>query len=269
MKDQAIELARRANDPAAALNILREYLQAHVLRSLHECEAFSTLAFVGDTALRFLHNLPRFSEDLDFSLLPNASPNAAVDGRGWLAKVKRDLEFSGFNTEVTWNAKHTVHNSWIRIAGLLQDAGLSAHPSQKLAIKLEIDTRPPDGAVCERTIITRHLTFLVQHYDLASLFSGKLHALICRPYPKGRDWFDLIWYRSQVPPVEPNLPLLKNAIEQVGLSKKIATRWKTAVRKRLESFDIKTLANDVRPFLEHQTGTAIFDKKAILSMLEF
>jgi hypothetical protein len=34
------------SDSGMALNLLREYLQAFVLRSLHECEAFWSLAFL-------------------------------------------------------------------------------------------------------------------------------------------------------------------------------------------------------------------------------
>jgi len=68
MRDEALSLASAVADPAQRLNVLREYLQAFVLRSLHEAEAFTALAFVGGTALRFLEALPRFSEELDFSL---------------------------------------------------------------------------------------------------------------------------------------------------------------------------------------------------------
>ena len=61
MKDEALALARAVADPAQKLNVLREYIQAVTLRSLHESEAFVQLAFVGGTALRFVHRLPRFS----------------------------------------------------------------------------------------------------------------------------------------------------------------------------------------------------------------
>ena len=67
MKDLALDAAMRFDDPGRRLNALREHLQAFVMRSLHESEASRALAFVGGTALRFLENLPRFSEDLDFS----------------------------------------------------------------------------------------------------------------------------------------------------------------------------------------------------------
>ena len=75
MKEQALSLARGAADRGQALNALREYLQSLVLRSFYESEAFRCVAFVGGTALRFLHGLPRFSEDLDFSVVsPDGYP---------------------------------------------------------------------------------------------------------------------------------------------------------------------------------------------------
>jgi len=33
----------------------------------------------------------------------------------------------------------------------------------------------------------------VRIFDLPSLFAGKIHALLCRSYLKGRDWYDFIW----------------------------------------------------------------------------
>ena len=264
MKEQALALARGASDPGEALNRLREYLQALVLRSLHESEAFRPLAFVGGTALRFLHGLPRFSEDLDFSLVATDG----YDAKAWLLKVKRDLALAGFDPEVTWNDRKTVHTGWVRISGVLQEAGLSAMPGQKLAIKVEVDTRPPAGARCERRVVTRHMTFLIQHYDLPSLLSGKLHALLCRKYAKGRDWYDLLWYLSQRPPVTPNLPLLQNALDQTeGAGTRQAHNWKTLTKARIESFDPKALAADVRPFLERPQDAALLNQENLLTLL--
>jgi len=264
MKEQALALVRATNDPGEALNRLREYLQALVLRSLHECEAFRPLAFVGGTALRFLHGLPRFSEDLDFSLVSSDG----YDAKTWMLKVKRDLTLAGFDPEVTWNDRKTVHTGWVRVSGLLQEADLSSTPGQKLAIKLEVDTRPPAGAHCERRVVTRHMTFLIQHYDLPSLLSGKLHALICRKYAKGRDWYDLLWYLSQRPPVTPNLPFLQNTLDQTqGTENRKASDWKLLTKARLKSFDPKALAADVRPFLERPQDAALLTQENLLALL--
>jgi len=265
VKDHALALVDKAPDRGQALNALREYLQALVLRSFHESEAFRCLAFVGGTALRFLHGLPRFSEDLDFSVV---SPEGYV-GQAWMGKVKRDLALAGFTPEVTWNDRKTVHTGWVRLGGLLREAGLSSLADEKLAIKVEVDTRPPEGGKCERMIVTRHLPFLLQYYDLPSLMAGKLHALMTRRYAKGRDWYDLVWYLSQRPPVAPNLTLLGNALEQTqGAEHEDARRWTEAVRARLLAMDMKALLQDVGPFLERPTDAGMISRDNLLALLE-
>ncbi len=265
MKEQALALARDAANRGQALNALREYLQALVLRSLHEAEAFRCLAFVGGTALRFLHGLPRFSEDLDFSLV---SPDEYA-GQAWMAKVKRDLALAGFTPDVTWNDRKTVHTGWVRLRGLLHDAGLSPMADENLAIKVEVDTRPPGGGRCERRIVTRHLSFLLQYHDQPSLMAGKLHALLTRRYAKGRDWYDLIWYLSQRPAVAPNLALLQNALDQTqGADRVDARRWMEEVRSRLLVMDMKALLEDVGPFLERPQDATLITRENLLGLLE-
>ena len=48
---------------------LREIMQEVALAGLYRAGFFEKAAFYGGTALRILHGLDRFSEDLDFSLL--------------------------------------------------------------------------------------------------------------------------------------------------------------------------------------------------------
>lgn len=265
MKEEALALIAAIEDPGRALNLLREYLQALALRSLHESEAFTRIAFVGGTALRFLHGLPRFSEDLDFSL----THAEGYEPRRWLTKLRRDLELAGFDATVTFNDKRTVHSAWVRISALLAAAKLAARPQQKLSIKLEIDTRPPAGAVIARTVIVRHLTFALRHHDLSSLMAGKVHALLTRPYAKGRDWFDLVWYRGHRPPIDPRQELLQNALDQTqGVGCLDATRWQELVRRRLRALDAAQLAADVSVFLERPADRALLTREILESALD-
>ena len=206
MKEEALALLDNVTDPAKKLNVLREYLQVLALRSLHESEAFTRLAFVGGTALRFVFRLPRFSEDIDFAL---EDPDG-YRPEAWLKKLKHDLVLGGFDASVSFQDKTTVHSSWIKIAGILEETGLAAMQDQKLSIKLEIDTRPPVGATSERTLITHHRMLALRYYDLASLMAGKVHALGTRKYAKGRDWYDLLWYLGQRPPAEPQQTLAES-----------------------------------------------------------
>ena len=247
MKEEALLLASEASDPAQRLNRLREYLQACILRSLHESEAFLCLSFVGGTALRFLFDLQRFSEDLDFSL----EYSDGYEPVKWMEKVKRDMSMAGFDLTVRWNDRKTVHVAWIRVAELLKASGLADLSAQKLSIKLEIDTRPPKGAVTRTDVVHRHMMFSIRHHDLSSLMAGKIHAVITRAYPKGRDWYDLLWYRAKRPRVEPNMVLLQNALDQTqGIGQIDAKQWLRYIRKRLNVFDETVLRDDVLPFLE-------------------
>ena len=68
MKDHCLALVAAKSGYNDKLNAMREYLQAYILSFMYEGGVFRHAAFVGGTALRFLHGLPRFSEDLDFSV---------------------------------------------------------------------------------------------------------------------------------------------------------------------------------------------------------
>jgi predicted nucleotidyltransferase component of viral defense system len=264
VKEEAVNLARNIADPARRLNVLREYLQALVMRSLHESEAFQCLAFVGGTALRFLYGLPRYSEDLDFSL---NSANG-YNPEQWMTKTKRDLELAGLDAAVTLNERKTVHVAWIKIAGVLKETGLAAMPQQKLSIKLEIDTRPPEGAVTRNQVIERHRMFAVKCYDLPSLMAGKMHALITRRHCKGRDWYDFIWYQAQRPQPEPNLVLLQNALDQTeGQGAFESGNWKNLVLNKIANLDVTKVREDVRPFLEEPKEAALITRENLESLV--
>ncbi len=264
MKDEALAIISQYTDPAQKLNILREYVQSLVLRSLHESEAFVNLSFVGGTALRFVFGLPRFSEDLDFAL----DIQGGYTPETWLKKVKMDLSLAGFDISMNWNGRTTVHKAWIKIEGLLKEAGLSAMHSQKLSIKLEIDTCPPSGAVFEQSVVSKHALLALKHYDLSSLMAGKLLALITRKYAKGRDWYDLMWYRTHKPPVHPNLIQLQNALDQTQ-DKDIftANEWQEYILNVLGQLDCSTLRADVQSFLEHPNEANLLTFDTIKSLL--
>lgn len=265
MRKHALDLAATIPEPAARFNLIREYIQACALRSLHESEAFRNLSFVGGTALRFLYQLRRFSEDLDFSL---ETPEGYEPER-WLEKLGRDFRFLGFEAETTWNAKSVVQTAWIRIPGLLSEAGIAPRKEQKLSIKLEIDVRPPLGAILETRVVNRHLMFAVRHHDLGSLLAGKIRALLTRPFQKGRDWYDLLWYLGRVPPVEPNLTLLASALAQpAGINHfRQDAGWKASVEALASSLNMPAIRADVRPFLENPGEAELLTLENLRSLL--
>jgi len=195
--------------PWEGINLAREYLQAQVLAALQRAGAMIPLAFCGGTALRFLYGIPRYSEDLDLSL--ERSP-AQYDLERYARAIARDLRRQGYAIETALDVRRTVHVAWARFPGLPYDLGLSPRRTQRLAVKIEIDTHPPEGARLETTLVRRHLLLHLQHHDRASLLAGKLHALLQRSWTKGRDVYDLLWYLSDPEWPTPNLELLNNAL---------------------------------------------------------
>lgn len=247
MKDYLENLVRDEVDNNHARSLVREYLQARTLLYLQNAGAFENWAFVGGTALRFLYSLERFSEDLNFSLV-----SAEDKFTQHLKAIKSSFEKEAYTILINAKEDRVVKSAFLKFEGLLFELGLSPHASENVSIKLGIDTNPPAGAGVETSIIRRHVLLNILHYDKASLFAGKLHAIFARPYAKGRDLYDLLWYLSDLNWPEPNIMQLNNAISQTeGLNLVVnAQNWRETLLKRLETLDWKQVIQDVSVFVE-------------------
>ncbi|MFH1799438.1 MAG: nucleotidyl transferase AbiEii/AbiGii toxin family protein [Candidatus Omnitrophota bacterium] len=241
------------------LNKTREFLQVLCLKITGDRSLFDRVAFLGGTALRMMFQLRRFSEDLDFSVLKAGD----IDVAALSAEFVKDLRLYGFETEAKVQTVGAVRSIMFKFPGLLKELGLSALKDEKLAIKWDVDTNPPQGGVSVSGMMSRYFTFRVVHYDLPSLFARKLHACLFRKYAKGRDWYDFIWYVSKK--VRPNLTLLKNAVLQT--EKKDLEINETGLGDFLiasiKRVDFKMLRKDVERFLEDPAELSIFDRDAI------
>jgi len=267
VKDHIREQIANIKDANLAGCIVREYLQARILESLQEAGAFVNWAFVGGTALRFLYAMPRFSEDLDFSLSQAGAEDNFTD---FMKKAKADFEAENYNIAIKVKTSKTVKSAFIKFAGLLYEMGLSPLASETVSIKVEIDTNPPAGAGLETSIIRRHILLNLQHYDKSSLFAGKLHALLMRKYVKGRDIYDLMWYLSDRTWPMPNLLLLNNALTQTEWhgSQITEENWQAEIAHRLCEFDWDRVVADVKPFVEKQSELNMITLDNILALLK-
>lgn len=268
MRERLLDLIREVQPPVAAGNLAREYLQARILLAMQDAGAMVPLAFHGGTALRFLFDLPRFSEDLDFALERPGRTQFAIETLE--TRIRGQLEREGYEVVIRRKVGRVVESLMVGVPNLLYEAGLAARESQQLRIRLEVDTRPPEGAGLETTIVRRHAMLNLQHHDRASLLAGKLHAVIQRPWAKGRDMFDLFWYLSDARWPDPNLALLNNALAQTGWDgpQLDAGSWRPAVHGRVTSLDWGAVERDVRPFLEPGPVTDLFTKENLLKVIE-
>ena len=249
MKDYLVDLVRQTSSPAEGRNLAREYLQARILAALQRAGAMIPLAFHGGTALRFLYAHGRYSEDLDFAL---EGDRLGYNFRDYLQAIRAELMPEGYTLELKLSDQKTVHSAFVRFPGLLYDLGLSAHQSEVLAVKLEVDTNPPAGASLATSLVRRFVVLQLHHHDKASLLSGKLHAILQRPYTKGRDIYDLLWYLSDPLWPQPNLVMLNNALAQTEWQAGILTtaNWRERISERLHLLDWSRILTDVRPFIQ-------------------
>lgn len=284
MKDIALQVARER--PSLGLHALREYIQNYVLWLLQKEGLNTRLFFMGGTALRFLWRIGRFSEDLDFSA-----------GSGWesgqfpsaMRKIESGLAAAGYDVDLYLQEEKTVQRGVFRFAGLLAALGLVGRKEQKLAVALEVDTDPPDGAAGVKTIVNPHIPVLIQHYDLPSLLAGKAAAVLTREYFKGRDYFDLFWFLSKWPELQPNLLMFKNALAQkpkrdgiqpgapgAGRRRGVIDErligekrnWRTMLGWAVREANWKAIETDVRAFIEDPSNLLAFTQENLLRLLE-
>ncbi len=249
------------------LNRIREYLQAYLLNIIYKNKFYQNLVFAGGTALRFIYKIRRFSEDIDFSLSSEAKSYNFAD---MVKNILQEFKLAGYNLEIKYDDSRTVHSVLLKFSGILFETGLSPLKSQKIAIKVEVDSNPPPGGIETSSVYNSNFMFYILHYDLASLFAGKVHALLCRKYAKGRDWYDLLWYLTKFKGLEPNFIMLNNAmvLDTRNPVKLTADNWRAEIKKTVETLDWVKVRNDVSRFLENNSELGLLESKTFINLLE-
>ncbi len=258
MLDKVLSAKLREYAPANAVeqdNVLQEMMQHYVLASLSRAGLFADAIFHGGTCLRIVNGINRLSEDLDFLL---KQPDLNFRWQRYLEAITKDCAQEGITFEVQDQAEaaSAVRKAFLKtdfIGKILTlDLPYERYQARKLRIKLEIDTNPRTGSAFTTSYITFPVTAPLTTQTLESSFALKLHALLCRSYVKGRDWYDFVWYIARR--VSPTLELLQNALHQqgpwAGQAFAVTTDW---VQKNLEAtirrIDWDVARNDVQRFL--------------------
>ena len=248
-------LSYGATNPLEEENATKEIMQEIALYALWKADFFNVALFQGGTSLRILHGLQRFSEDLDFILL---EPDKEFKWTPYLTSLLDTFETFGITPEA--RSKDTmdkpIRTALIKdnsVANQLDLAFSNRQPDQKIKIKLEIDVEPPAFSGDDWTFLDFPVDHEVRHQDLPSNFALKIHALLCRPYLKGRDWYDFSWYISKG--VSPNLTHLQAALQQLGPWQNqddlnVNSNWlHQALAEKISSINWSDAQDDVRRFL--------------------
>lgn len=177
----------------------------------------------------FFHQLPRFSEDLDFTLLL-PSHSARIDQA--FPSIEQKFHVCGINLPIEMFMKDKKDPSNITTGFVTlnlvdslnlffdQNSSNGINPDRKIKIKIECDDHPALGFNSEPAFRNFPFDFTVMVLDLPSLFAGKLATCIGRQWQKrvkGRDFYDLAYLLRIGAKV--NLTYLENKLRQAGLFK--------------------------------------------------
>jgi predicted nucleotidyltransferase component of viral defense system len=247
-------------------NVMKEVMQEIVLCGLSRAGFFKKAAFYGGTALRIFYGLDRFSEDLDFSLM---AVDEDFDITPYFPILQKEI--AAFNLRVQLGVKDKTKSSQIRSAflkGNTKEHLLLFYPedveadhvpaNEVIKIKFEIDVNPPSYATFERKYRLIPLPYEVNLYDEASLFAGKIHAVIGRSWRnriKGRDLYDYVFYLSRN--TEVNIRHLQARLIQSGHFADTQMLTLDGVKQllceRFTEIDFEQAKADVLPFIKDTT----------------
>ena len=258
---------------------LREIMQEIALAGLTRGGFFEKAAFYGGTALRIFHGLPRFSEDLDFSLL---EPDPDFELQPFLDQMQE--EFSALGITITVAEKNKSNKTHIDSAFLKADTTwkelvLKSIIRQErtgslpdIRIKLEVDTEPPLGFTTEENLLVKPYSFYVKCFSLPDLFAGKMHALLFRKWKnrvKGRDWFDLEWY------IQKGVPLHLNHLQRRAMNsddwdrtKMTRTHLIDLLTKKIRTVSFSNIREDIIRFIPDAKVVEIWSPEYFLDLIQ-
>jgi predicted nucleotidyltransferase component of viral defense system len=259
-------------------NAIKEIIQEVCLRALSHGGFFKHASFYGGTCLRIFHSLPRYSEDLDFSL---DKPNPDFDFSDYFEEINKHFNMMGFSVDII--KRNKVRASNIDSAFIKADTSMNLlmiecpeliaskiQPGKKLKVKFEVDVNPPSlsGHVIENPLIP--YSYSVRTYDLPSLYAGKLHAVLCRGWEnrvKGRDFYDFIWYISRN--CKLNLAHLEARMIQSGhLTDTLdLTLLKEMLNERFSQVDFNQAKLDVLPFILNPAELDVWSKDFFVNLI--
>ncbi len=157
-------------------NALHEVMQQITLAGLYRADFFKNAAFYGGTCLRIFHELPRFSEDMDFSLL---SQDNSFTLTPYFDAIQN--EFYSFGRDVTITRKEKKKQTNVESAFLKDNTeiySLKFASEKKIKIKIEVDINPPLGFETEQKLLLQPYFRIVSWLQRIDLSYSRLDSSI-------------------------------------------------------------------------------------------
>ena len=202
----------------------------------------------GSTCLRMFYGLPRFSEDMDFSLTQKRDD---IHLENYFDAIREEFNLAGFDITITKKEKKAfgkVESAFLKENTEAYDIKFQTKKTVK--VKIELDTDPPLLFNTEQKLLMQPYSFMVRCFTLPDLYAGKMHALVYRAWQrrvKGRDWFDFEWY------VRNGVPLsfrhLQERIREFNGAIVSPEEFMDRLRKKIVETDIENVKQDVIPYI--------------------
>ena len=229
-------------------NVEQEVMQKIALAGLHRGGFFKHAAFYGGTCLRLFHQLPRYSEDMDFTL---REKNSDVHLEEFFPYIIEEFHLAGH--EVVIQKKDKKMFGRVESAFLKENTevfDIKFQTKKTVKVKIEMDTDPPLGFETEDLLLFRPYQLMVRCVTLPDLYAGKMHALLYRNWKtrvKGRDWYDFQWYVANRVPL--NFEHLQKRIREFNDEDITKESFREMLHEKLSTTDIESVKQDVRGFV--------------------
>ena len=122
-------------------NTTYEVMQEIILAGLYRGGFFNKAAFYGGTCLRIFHDMKRFSEDMDFSLI---APDVDFKLEDYFLSIIQEFQAVGKEVVISKKEKKTfgrVESAFLKENSAVYDVKFQTEKSIK--IKIEVDVDPP------------------------------------------------------------------------------------------------------------------------------
>lgn len=239
----------RFGSGTATPNAEQEICQKIALAGLRRGGFFDHAAFYGGTCLRLFHGLPRFSEDMDFSLIEKRDD---IHLENYFDAIREEFHIAGFDVTITKKDKKAfgrVESAFLKENTEAYDIKFQTKKTVK--VKMELDTDPPLLFDTEQRLLLQPYSFMTRCFTLPDLFAGKMHALVFRAWQrrvKGRDWFDFEWY------VRGGVQLawkhLQARIKEFSGKDVTLEEFMQLLKEKIASTDIESVKQDVLPYID-------------------
>ena len=248
-------------------NAINEVMQEIALAGLYRGGFFDKAAFYGGTCLRIFYGLPRFSEDMDFSL---TEKNVEFDIENYFPAVIEEFKASGREVLITKKEKKVqtkVESAFLNDNTEMYD--LSFKTEKEIKIKIEVDTDPPLGFLTEQKLSLMPFSFMTRCFTLSDLYAGKMHALIFRSYKnrvKGRNWYDFEWYvRHDVSLDFAHFQMRAKEFNGLDIDKEEFIKM---LKEKIGTTDINVVKRDIMPFIQNPAELDIWSNDYFLQLAD-